>query len=262
MKKEAIHHIEKFVKNHQAKPEITTHWGVPIVGFASADEPLFSQLPSVASPTHAVPRDFLPNAKTVIAYFIPFKKEMTRTNLKKRNSSKEWGLAYIETNEMIRQLSESLKEWFKIQGHEGHTIPATHNWDEKKLISDWSHRHIAYMAGIGNFGLNNMLITEQGCCGRVGSFITSAKIAPDTRYQEETCLYKYDGTCKKCVKECVNEALFVTSFDRFKCYEMLLENVENSRAIGYADVCGKCLVGTPCSHMNPVANKRKTLPRE
>jgi len=255
MKNEAIHYIQEFVKSYQVKPEITTQWGVPIVGFASAGDSLFSQLRSVASPTHAVPQDFLSNAKTVVAYFFPFKKEMTRTNIKGTHSSQEWGLAYIETNEMIRQLSLSLKEWFDAQGQDSHTIPATHNWDEEKLISDWSHRHIAFMAGIGNFGLNNMLITDQGCCGRLGSFITSAEIEPDGRYPGETCLYRYDGTCKKCTERCVNEALFVDTFDRFKCYEMLLKNVENSRAIGYADVCGKCLVGTPCSHMNPVARK-------
>ncbi len=258
MKKMLTQKIQKFVETHQNKKNITTQWGVPIVGFASAHDPLFSQLSSVASPTHAVPRDFLPGANTVIAYFMPFKKNMTRTNIKGRHSSKEWSIGYIETNEMIRQLSLYLQELFASEGHDSFMIPATHNWDEEKLISDWSHRHIAYIAGLGNFGLNNMLITEQGCCGRVGTFITSAEIEPDIRSDQEACLYKYDGSCKKCTQKCVNDALFVESFDRFKCYEICLENVEESRSIGYADVCGKCLAGVPCSHMNPVSKKMQT----
>ncbi len=258
MKKRVTRKIQDFVKAYQLRKEITTQWNDPIVGFALANDPLFSKLRSVASPTHAVPKDFLPGAKTVIAFFIPFKKSMTRTNIKEKYSSKDWGKGYIETNEMIRQLSLYLQELFVSEGYEAFMIPATHNWDEKKLISDWSHRHIAYIAGLGNFGLNNMLITEQGCCGRIGSFITSAQIEPDAISDQEACLYKYDGTCKKCTKRCVNGALYEDSFDRFKCYEMLLKNVEELRSVGYADVCGKCLVGIPCSHINPVARKIQT----
>ena len=255
MKEIVIKKIQDFLKDYQTSQNTATQWGVPIVGFASADDTMFDQLRSVASPTHAVPKDFLADAKTVIAFFIPFPKSLTRTNIKKRNSSVEWGVAYIDTNELIRQLSMYLQEFFNSQGFQSYSIPATHNWDEEKLISDWSHRHIAYIAGIGNFGLNNMLITDKGCCGRIGSFITSAKIEPDIRTDLPACLFKYDGSCKKCVRRCVNEALFEDSFDRFKCYDMLLENVKELSSIGYADVCGKCLVAVPCSHINPVMKK-------
>lgn len=258
MKEIVIKKIQDFLKDYQTGQNIATRWGVPTVGFASADDAMFDQLRSVASPTHSVPKDFLESAETVIAFFIPFPKLLARTNIKNRNSSVEWGVAYIETNELIRQLSKFLQEFFNSRGFQSYSIPATHNWDEEKLISDWSHRHIAYIAGIGNFGLNNMLITEKGCCGRVGSFITSAKIAPDVRCDLPACLFKYDGSCRKCVRKCVNEALFEDSFDRFKCYGMLLENVKELSSIGYADVCGKCLVAVPCSHINPVMIKRQT----
>lgn len=256
MKSMLIKNIKDFVESYPAKQEVETRWGIPIIKFAEADDPLFSILNQVASPTHAVPQDFLPEAQAVIAFFLPFRKDMTRTNIKEKNSSREWGVGYIETNEMIKQLSLHLEALLKDKGHKSVKIPATHNWNEKKLISDWSHRHVAYIAGLGRFGLNNMLITDQGSCGRFGSFITSVKIKPDTKPQKEACLFKYDGSCKKCVKRCVNDALHEDSFDRFKCYDMLLENVEKLKSIGYADVCGKCLVGVPCSHMNPVAMKK------
>lgn len=249
--------ITKFVAAYPEKKETTTQWEAPVVGFAAASDPLFSQLSQVASPTHAVPADFSANAQTVIAFFLPFEKSMSRTNIKGKNSSIEWGVAYIETNELIRNLSLHLKDTLEESGHESFVIPATHNWDETKLISDWSHRHVAYIAGLGRFGLNNMLITQKGSCGRYGSFITSAAIPADTRPAQEACLYKYDGSCRKCVDRCVNDALHEDRFDRFKCYDMLLENVEKLESIGYADVCGKCLVGVPCTHMNPVALKNR-----
>ena len=255
MKNKTIQKIEDFVAGYQEKMDITTSWGVPLVGFADAADPLFKQLKTAVSSTHADPQDLLANAGTVISFFMPFQKSINSTNIKERLSSPEWAVSYIETNELIKELSLHLTDLFTTAGEEVVTIPATHNWNKEKLISNWSHRHVAFIAGLGRFGLNNMLITDKGCSGRVGSLITSAVIEPDNRYETEVCLYKYDGSCKKCVSKCVNEALFEDSFDRFTCYDQLLKNVEEHKSVGYADVCGKCLTAVPCSHINPVKMK-------
>jgi epoxyqueuosine reductase QueG len=257
MKKSTIQEIEDFVAEYQQKKDISSSWGVPLLGFAAAEDPLFEQLKTAVSSTHAVPKDLLKNAGTVVSFFLPFPKSVTSTNNKERLSSHEWAVSYVETNELIKLLSLHLTEIFTAADEEVVSIPATHNWIKDKLISNWSHRHVAFIAGLGKFGLNNMLITDKGCCGRVGSLITSAVIEPDARPEAEACLYKYDGSCKKCVRKCVNDALFEDSFDRFKCYDQLLENVEEHKAVGYADVCGKCLAAVPCSHINPVKVKLK-----
>ena len=257
MKKRTIQKVEDFVAEYQQKKDISTSWGIPLLGFAAADDPLFEQLKTAVSSTHAVPKDLLRDAGTVVSFFLPFSKSVTSTNIKERLSSHEWAVSYVDTNELIKQLSLHLTELFTAANEKVVSIPATHNWIEDKLISNWSHRHVAFIAGLGQFGLNNMLITDKGCCGRVGSLITSAVIAPDARPEVEACLYKYDGSCKKCVRKCVNDALFEDSFDRFKCYDQLLENIEEHKAVGYADVCGKCLTAVPCSHINPVKMKLK-----
>lgn len=257
MKNRTIQKIEDFVTEYQKNKAISTGWSIPLVGFAAADDPYFGKLKTVVSPTHAVPKDLLANAGTVITFFLPFPKSIASSNIKERLSSPEWAVSYIETNELIKQLNHHLTQIFTANGEEVVSIPATHNWIEDKLISNWSHRHIAFIAGLGRFGLNNMLITDSGCCGRVGSLITSAVMEPDTRPEAEACLYKYDGSCKKCVHKCVNEALFEDSFDRFRCYDQLLKNVEEHKSVGYADVCGKCLAAVPCSHINPVKMKLK-----
>ncbi len=261
MKNKMIQEIEGFVEEYQKKKHITTRWGVPLVGFAEATDSLFDKLKIAVSPTHAVPQDLLTTAGTVVSFFLPFPKFITSTNVNEQLSSPEWALSYIETNEIIKQLSLHLTEVFAEAAEEVVTIPATHNWIEEKLISNWSHRHVAFIAGLGRFGLNNMLITDRGCSGRIGSLITSSVIEPDTRPEVESCLYKYDGSCKKCVRKCVNDALLEDSFDRFKCYDQILKNVEEHKSVGYADVCGKCLAVVPCSHINPVKMKIKAKQR-
>ena len=244
--------IKNFVEDYSKNKDINTRWKEPLVAYADGLDDDFYNLKNLVSPTHNLPTDFLEDAKTVIAYFLPFEDEIIKSNIEGIHSSKQWALAYVETNKLIAGINENLNEKLKDLGYDSVCVPATHNFDEKKLISDWSHRHAAFIAGIGSFGLNNMLITEKGCCGRVGTLITNLKIEPTERKREENCLYKYGINCRKCVDRCVNRALSLDFFDRHRCYEMCLENAGLNEEIGLADVCGKCLVNLPCSTRNPV----------
>ena len=248
--------IKNFVKGYSHEKKALTLWKEPLVAYADAKDEMFGKLKELVSPTHGLPGDFLEDAQTVIAYFIPFTEPVVESNIKGRESSRDWAVAYIETNQLIFDLNMHIQERLKQSGYRSSIIPATHNFDTDKLISDWSHRHVAFIAGLGKFGLNHMLITEKGCCGRIGSIVTNAKIEPTERKEEEFCLYKHNGTCKKCVRRCVAGALHVDSFDRFQCYEMCLRNDNLFKNIALSDVCGKCTVGVPCSFENPVKSKK------
>ncbi|MGC9347755.1 MAG: hypothetical protein ACP5JG_06425 [Anaerolineae bacterium] len=118
-------------------------------------------------------------------------------------------------------------------------------------MSDWSHRHVAYIAGLGTFGRHHMLITEDGCCGRLNSLVTDAVVAPTPRPKTEACLYKAGGSCRACATRCPVEVLGETSFDRRACYSVCLENAARHADLGLADVCGKCACAVPCSFTNP-----------
>ena len=48
----------------------------PLVAFASAHDPRYTELQTVIGPWHNLPEDFLPEAESVISYFIPFTKEV------------------------------------------------------------------------------------------------------------------------------------------------------------------------------------------
>lgn len=248
--------IVEYVKNYKELKHIRTSWGDPIIGFADANDELFIKLKEIISPTHALPSDLVPNAKSVIAFFIPFSVDIVESNIDGEESSEEWDYAYIETNNLIGDLNKFLYEKITEKGYKASLLPATYNYDEERLISDWSHRSVAYIAGIGKFGINNMLITKMGCCGRVGSVVTDIELMPTPRTDEEYCLYKNNGTCKKCIEKCVNSAFMIQEgkviFDRRKCNEQIYDKIVRVYSIGVGDTCGKCMCGVPCSFEIPI----------
>lgn len=249
MHQKIIEEFFKIVEEH--KNDFKTQWRTPLIAFADAKDEKFLRLKEIISPSHALPQDFLDNAETVLTYFMPFTKEICESNREGKFASEQWAKAYIETNEFIALINKEMKKVFENKGYESTVIPATHNFDEQQLISDWSHRHVAYIAGLGKFGINNMFITEKGCCGRVGSIVTSLKIEPTEVNAQENCLNKLGYDCTVCVDQCINGSLKVNDFDRTLCHEACLENADIYESIGLADVCGKCVVGLPCSYENP-----------
>lgn len=258
---------------YRAQNNLSTTWLEPIIGFADADDPLFGDLKTIISPTHALPRDIVKGARSVVAYFVPFAHSVNDTNIPDEESSIEWDYAYIETNQMLNALSKQLHDLIVSVGYDSSDIPATYNYDPVSLKSDWSHRSAAYIAGVGTFGINNMLITDKGCCGRVGSVITTIPLDASTRPTEEYCLFKARGTCTKCLERCPIDAYtfdpsqavrvvgsqlerggaaeYGITFDRFLCNSQIYDKLVRHLDGGDGNTCGKCLVGLPCSTRNP-----------
>jgi len=252
LKQEIENSIQNFIANYQQKDDIESSWKEPVIKYAAAADPMFNQLKKVVSDDHLVPEDILTDARTVIAYFIPFVEEIANSNIEGKYSSHQWAKAYIETNQLIAELNQHLQDELSEKGYQASLIAATNNFDKERLISDWSHRHAAYIAGLGTFGLNNMLITEKGCAGRIGTIVTDLKLEASERRAEERCLNKAGFNCSICVDRCVNGSLQEDSFDRHLCYELLSENDEIHPESAMTDVCGKCSVALPCSFSSPV----------
>ncbi|MCP1101298.1 epoxyqueuosine reductase QueG [Aequitasia blattaphilus] len=221
-------------------------WREPLVGFGDAMHPYIQNLPHVVAKEHSLPQSFLLMPKIVISYFIPFTKELAQTNhhAPDNYTSPEWAKAYTITNQRIAQTNEALVKKVESLGFSG-AVPEW-NMDYNRLISNWSQRHIAYACGLGTFGINNMLITKRGCCGRYGSIVTDLPLVPDEILEDENCLYKRKGTCKVCVKNCFTGALTPDGFDRFLCFEKGC--LPNDSLYG-EEVCGKCTVGIPCASL-------------
>ena len=176
---EIIKWAEEFVAGYRERHRTVCSWEKPLFGAAAPDDPLFYELRQRVSPTHLLPRDLLPGARSVVAYFLPFGPEIPADNAGSGPASVSWAKAYIETNRLIADLNAYLAERLGEYGFQTAVLPPTHNFDPERLVSDWSHKHVAYIAGLGRFGLNQLLITARGCCGRLGSFVTEAP-APAT----------------------------------------------------------------------------------
>lgn len=247
--------IEEYIAEYASKKSPAHIWQKPLISFIKADDARLQTLKQTVSPSHLMPEDLLPDARSVVVYFIPFNRSITASNKNGKLSSQEWAYAYIQTNKLIGEINHYLYEKLSYYGYTCSNLPATHNFDEKKLISNWSHRHIAQLAGLGSLGLHRLLITEAGCSGRLGSIVTNVPLDIATSPTPNYCLYYLNGSCMKCIERCPVKALTIEGFDRFKCYKYLLKNAEVHSQIGFADVCGKCISGVPCSHMDPTAKK-------
>ena len=71
MNEELIEMITEYVNDYQAIKDTESQWRDPIIGFADAQDALFPKLKEIISPTHLLPADIIPGARTVIAFFIP-----------------------------------------------------------------------------------------------------------------------------------------------------------------------------------------------
>ncbi|MEJ5301117.1 MAG: epoxyqueuosine reductase [Thermodesulforhabdaceae bacterium] len=232
-----------------------TIWHDPIIACASADDPLFGHLKQAVSPDHLMPYDLLPGAKTVLVYFLPFVKEIGVDNSRAHpHASKLWAKVYVETNALVARINEKLSDFLALHGYRAVVTPATHNFDADRLLSRWSHKHVGFIAGLGTFGLNRLLITHAGCCGRLGSLVTDAEMVPTQRPKEEFCLWKRNLLCSKCVDRCPAGAIDSRgNFDRHTCYRVLLENDRLYSDIPLTDVCGQCSCEVPCSYRIPIS---------
>ena len=142
------------------------YWGRPRVAVASADDPLFDRLGRVVDPGHAMPGDLLQGVRSVVVFFLPFDRALGESNDRHgRLASPGWAEAYVETNLLIRKIGTHLGRCLRKAGHSARNTAATHNFDEELLVSGWSQKHVAYIAGLGTLGHHHLLITEAGCCG-------------------------------------------------------------------------------------------------
>jgi epoxyqueuosine reductase QueG len=255
MQNEIIETINSSVIEYERNNKINKLWKEPIIEFISAGNISLLSLKELVCSDHFMPYDILPDAKSIISYFIPFQEYIVKSNIKGPMASTEWAVANIKTDNLIRIINENIEILMRKHKHKAGRISVIHSFDTKKLVTTWSHMHIAYLAGMGTFGINNMLITKSGCCGRFGSILINYKFDEYKPIGEikEKCLHKLYGVCGVCQSNCVVRCFENNSFDREKCYEQCLKNREHHKKYGHADVCGKCQVNLPCSTKEPEA---------
>lgn len=237
----------------------------PLVGFACADDELFTtefKKEGVIHPEYLAPQEWLPGARTVISFFLPFTEEVKRSNRKKTDEpyepdipqrcSAEWLHARIEGQRFLDKVTDHIQAILEQEGFEA--VCPTTSGDLRMItsyVSNWSERHAAYAAGLGTFGLSKGLITRKGMAGRFGSVITDADFEADVRPYSDP--FEYCIMCGACMMNCPAGAIdrakgCALGKDQLICApyvrgSRLPPHGPNRRA-RYG--CGKCQCGVPC----------------
>jgi epoxyqueuosine reductase len=238
--------LTRLIEERTASATTVTRYRRPLVAFVSADHPDFAHLPALVDPGHLLPADILPDACSVVSFFLPFDRSVVIANVKASDTAREWAVAYVETNGLIADICAALTDHLIQGGHRACWELPTHHFDPIHLVSRWSHKSVGVVAGLGSFGLHHMVITDAGCAGRFGSLVTTARLETAAVRPRERCRYFAEGRCAVCVGRCPVGALTVSGLDKTRCYERCLEVDRTFADLPLTDVCGKCATG-PCA---------------
>lgn len=240
--------ITATIRQQVAQAGTVTSYREPLVRSVTADDPRFARLRLEVNSPHMLPQDLLPGARSVISIFLPFDEQVVEANAQHTDEvAPEWAVAYVETNHLIGRINRALTRLLADRGIRAAAEPATHNFDPVSLVSHWSHKSVAVIAGLGSFGLHHLVITDAGCAGRFGSLVIDADLPSSVAQPKERCLYYHDGSCLECVIRCPVGALNEDGeIDKQLCWERCQEVATLFKDIGRAEVCGKCSYG-PCA---------------
>lgn len=236
--------------------------GEPLIGFAATDDPLFEQYkdPEVIGPDWLSPKEWLPEAKTVVGIFYPYADELreeVRGEGPVVSASADTG--FPQAGKCARKITAALMEALSNAGitvldpgrdprFKVTNTPVRSGEDESlHFCSAWSQRHALYACGLGTFGIHRHLITEKGCAGTMGSFLIDAAYEPTPRTY--TGVYDNCIMCGACVNRCPAHAI---TLEYYRNLLRCLQHGDEIEKLGGSE-CGRCMFGVPCESRNPSA---------
>ena len=260
----------------------------PLVGVARGDDPLFEEFIEIVSDRHFLPCRLLeesagrridPAAVRVVSWANPFTAAIRQSN-RGELPSRLYSLARNNGAALIHRAQAQLRGLIEAEGFAAVVPSALAQYDTFRsprdtFSSTWSERHVAFAAGLGQFGLNAALITPVGINVRFGSIVTELPLEPTPRIYEDyraPCLRSGGRECGQCVAKCPAGAITSQGLDKEKCYEMRqfirkkfldvypreLQMIEldvvksGRRKSSYSLGCALCQCGVPCERSMPV----------
>ena len=234
----------------------------PIVYVGSANDSLWEELkkPEAVGHLFRTPREWMPEAKSVVSYFAPFSDYVVNGNgMDPVDVGHGWLYARVEGQQFLHNVNHFIEGWFAGRGIRAFSPYASSDFQyvfaagsspsvkDKELAytSNWSERHVAYVCGMGTFGLSKALITPKGVCGRFGSVICDAPLPVNRR--PYTGVYDYCIKCGACTR-CPGGAITMQGKTNAACSKYV-EVLRDKYAPRFG--CGKCYVKTPCERGIP-----------
>lgn len=246
--REMVNFIQNNEQNYVTEFNMLQLYDQPLIGVADASDPYWEKFkqPDIVGPSHLTPNEWLPNAKSVISYFLPFTEQIRKSNRLNDDPSKEWMYGRYEGEEVNNALKRLIVQLVKSENGEALIPTLDKRFRVEGHRSNWSERHAAFIAGIGTFSLSCSLITSRGTAGRFGSVIVDLELEPKTRTYKE--FDEYCIKCGKCIKRCPIQAITEDNKDKESCAEYLNKIFElNKPRYG----CGKCQTAVPCEYVSP-----------
>lgn len=229
---------------------------IPLIGFAPV---IRWKNPPEALPNNFnewIPEEFWPQSiypetKTVIVIGLPVQLPIVETA-----PSIYYHELYNTVNEALDSKAYEISNFLTFKGYPSIYLPRDAYGDIDVLLEEpfafFSHKHAAYLAGLGSFGQNNVLLTpEYGPRVRFTSIFTTAEIEGSKIKNKDLCTQ-----CLACVKKCPVNAIreeddFPPPVDKIKC-------AQRSKKLrkDYISPCGICI------KVCPVGDDRKIFNRE
>lgn len=214
------------MKTKQTKEIISNklkEMGVSIFGFAPVNR--WVKPPSHSPnkfrewlPEEFWPQSIFPGTQTVIVIGLPVELTIVDTT-----PSIHYHEHYKTVNLVLDTMAYELSNFLNSMGHPSVSIPRDGYGDIdvllEKPLAFFSHKHAAYLAGLGTFGENNVLLTRKyGPRIRFTSIFSSLEIKGYPIIEEDLCIH-----CKSCVHHCPVSAIKsmdntnIKIIDKLKC---------------------------------------------
>ena len=267
---------ESLERNHFSTLGRPDHvmWDAPFFGVSKGDDPLYDFLKEHIGPFHWTPIEAFrlkypgeSSADNLRVVSICFPQTMESKEAQAKETvcpSREWIVTRGEWEPLIREFSEKITGMLVEMGVRCASIELlpglmVHQDGNFGLSSTWSHRHAAYVSGLGTFGLSEGLITKRGKAVRFTTLILEAPLDVAQRpykNHHEWCLYFQDGSCGICMSRCPIQAITESGHDKNACadYEEVFATKywpKNLERGDYILGCGLCQAGIPCQNENP-----------
>lgn len=198
------------------------------------------------------PKLLMKDCKTIIAIAISYPISCDKlTKLSKNEvyvSSSSWGKDY---HKVLTELMQLLCDFIKLKNNDF----------IYKIICDTSvlcDRTIAYKAGLGFFGKNNLIINPKyGSNIFLGAILTNLELPYDQPIEGSFC-----ENCNKCIEACPNNALTKEALlDANKCLSYISQKKDLNKI--EESLINQCIYGCDiCRRVCPYNNKNNTRQKD
>ena len=242
--------VRAAVEEFQARPNVTTKFGEPVIEYVNVFHPLFDRLYMEKLTDH--PKKIYTPGHTIIVHYVPLTRDAIDDLEANGAAAEKWERAHYDAMFLSMFINKAIRESLSKLGRISSITGVPTDWNRTMHMPEWSSKIAAYLAGIGEIGPAGSFHTADGYGGSVGTVITDGLYAdecPEMDIEEieteidaikKAFCYKNlaDVTCSEAmIQACPAGAIDASGIDPAKCLAYCeSKNVK----IPNPDLCGNC----------------------